>query len=193
MKIQEFYNSNSSRSILATDKAMKLLEKYDLQKLEVSQLKRKVREDAKIDLDLISDKKPEVKYNKNLYDEFRRKSSTLRLLEDKLTQLNLEISKLSPDIGSPSEAEFTKVEIMVLEAGLQQKLAKFKNRLLKRRKYNITACLELGGGSLDQGLINESPLLQQQVKEIEDLKQKYNTYMKHEQEILKIIDEICGD
>lgn len=193
MKIQEFYNSNSSRNILATDKAMQLQEKIDRQKLEVSQLKRKVREDAKIDLDLSSDKKPSVSYNKNLYDEFRRKSAILRNLEDKLTQLDLEISKLSPDIGSPSEAEFTKVEIMVLEAGLQTKLMKFKNRLLKRRKYNIQGVLERGNGSMDQGLIAESPLLQQQVKEIEDMKQKYKTYLEHEKEILEVIEKLCGD
>ncbi len=148
MKIQEFYTSNSSRSILDTDKAMQLQEKIDRQKLEVSQLKRKVREDAKIDLDLSSDKKPSVSYNKNLYDEFRRKSAILRNLEDKLTQLDLKFLCRLP-ILVLLRLGLTKVEIMVFLKLTSNKIDEVQNRLLKRRKYNIQGVLERGNGSMD--------------------------------------------
>jgi hypothetical protein len=190
MKIEQFYRSDRSAKLLPNDKTMQLVEALDRTKLEVLQLRKKVSDDTSVNFD--EEKSPTASYNKKYYDEFRKASSKLRRIQDKITALDTEISKLSPDISSPSEADWCRREILVLEVTLDEKLEYFKDRMMKKLRKNLADTVRAGDGDLKRGLIAGSSKLQREEEIINDWKAKYQNYKDNENKINEIIEKICG-
>ena len=182
MRLREYYKL--TRIKLPDDALMEMCRQEELLNLEVIQLKQKLHQQTGGVFDGVEE--PQVTYPKELFDEYKKKSASLRRLTDKIDGMEQKILKLS-ELTSPSEYFQTEKDYQVYSEIFNVNLEMLKQKIFRKFPSQIEGYIVRGEGSFEKGLAMESKKLKDAKAILEKLQPELESYRKHEAEITRII------